>query len=75
MRTFFQNLRYGARMLGKRLGFTLMVLLMMQSMPFGWQAPARALVIKDVAVIDVIGAAVKPQMTVVISGDRIVTLV
>jgi imidazolonepropionase-like amidohydrolase len=74
MRTFFQDLRYGSRMLLKRLGFTLMALLMMQSMPFGWQAPARALVIKDVAVIDVIGGAVKPHMTVVISGDRITAL-
>src|SRR5262245_32773499 len=74
MRTFFLDLRNGARMLLKRLGFTLMVLLMMQSMPFGWQAPARALVIKDVAVIDVIGGAVKPHMTVVISGDRIAAL-
>src|SRR5262245_11158965 len=74
MRTFFQNLRCGARMLLKRLGFTLMVLLMMQNMPLGRQAPASALVIKDVTVIDVIGAAVKPHMTAVISGDRIATL-
>src|SRR5262245_675362 len=74
MRTLWQNLRYGARMLLKRPGFTLMVLLLMQGMPLGRQAPERALVIKDVTVIDVIGAAVKPHMTAVISGDRIATL-
>jgi imidazolonepropionase-like amidohydrolase len=74
MNNCMQDPRYGARMLLKRLGFTLLVLLMMQNMPFGWQAPERALVIKDVAVIDVIGGVVKPHMTAVISGDRIATL-
>jgi imidazolonepropionase-like amidohydrolase len=74
MQGLWQDLRNGARMLLKLSGFTLMVLLMMQSMPLGGQAPARALVIKDVSVIDVIGAAVKPHMTAVISGDRIAAL-
>ena len=74
MNNSLQNLRYGVRMLLKRPGSILLVLLMMQSMLFGWQAPARALVIKNVTVIDVIRAAARPHMTAVISGDRIATL-
>jgi hypothetical protein len=56
MQTLLEDLRYGARMLLKRPGFALLVLLMTQSMPLGGQAPARALVIKDVTIIDMIGA-------------------
>jgi len=57
-------------MLLKRTVFTLMVLLMMQSMQFSWQAPSRALVIKDVMVIEVIEAKVKAHTTAVISATR-----
>jgi hypothetical protein len=74
MNIVLQDLGCGTRMLLKRPGFTLIVLLMMQSMQFGRQAPARALVIKDVTVIDVFEAKVRTHMTVVISGGRIATL-
>jgi hypothetical protein len=50
MQTLWQDLRYGARMLLKRPGFALLVLLMTQIMTLGWQAPAHALVIKDVTI-------------------------
>src|SRR5262245_35900515 len=57
---------------------TLLLLLLLPSLSFGQQSQikpqAKPLVINRVTVIDATGAEAKPDMTVVITGDRITTI-